>query len=120
MLIFYWYPKCSTCKKAKAWLDEKGISYQMIDMVETPPSVELLTTWMDHSDLPIRRFFNTSGIKYREQGLKNKVNDFSIEEAAIRLSADGLLIKRPILVKGNQVVLGFKEETYTSFVEGEY
>lgn len=116
-LTFYWYPKCSTCKKAKAWLDENKIDYQIIDMVQTPPSKELLEKWMTASTLPVRRFFNTSGIKYREQGLKDLVDGFSISEAANRLSKDGMLIKRPILVKGNQVVLGFKEEYYQKFLE---
>lgn len=116
MLKFYWYPKCSTCKKAKAWLDEKSIDYQLIDMIQTPPSQTLLETWMKASPLPIRRFFNTSGVKYREQGLKEVVEHFSIEEAAERLSKDGMLIKRPILVKGDQVVLGFKEKDYQQFL----
>lgn len=113
MLKFYWYPKCSTCKKAKVWLDDQNISYQMIDMIETPPTKEQLLNWMYLTDLPVRRFFNTSGVKYREQGLKSIVNDFSNEEAADRLKVDGMLIKRPILEKAGQpVVLGFKEAGY--------
>lgn len=116
-VTFYWYPKCSTCKKAKSWLDENKIDYQIIDMIQTPPSKEQLETWMKASDLPVRRFFNTSGIKYREQGLKEIVNELSIAEAAERLSKDGMLIKRPILVKNDQVVLGFKEENYQKFLK---
>lgn len=113
MLNFYWYPKCSTCKKAKAWLDEQGVEYQTIDMIETPPTKEQLMAWMDLTDLPVRRFFNTSGVRYREQELKTIVNDFSNEEAADRLKVDGMLIKRPILEKsGEPVILGFKEESY--------
>lgn len=112
MAIFYWYPKCSTCKKAKVWLDENQIDYDIIDMIETPPSKELLVKWMNANDYPIRRFFNTSGIRYREQGLKNIVNDFSEEEAAGRLCVDGMLIKRPIMVLGDKVLLGFKEAEY--------
>ena len=112
MATFYWYPKCSTCKKAKIWLDENNIDYDMIDMIEEPPAKELLMKWMANNDYPIRRFFNTSGIRYREQGLKNIVNDFSEEEASERLCVDGMLIKRPIMVVGDKVLLGFKEKDY--------
>ncbi|MGO2265685.1 MAG: glutaredoxin domain-containing protein, partial [Vagococcus salmoninarum] len=78
MVNFYWYPKCSTCKKAKIWLDENNVTYNTIDMIEVPPTKEQLAAWMAESDLPIRRFFNTSGIRYREQELKNVVNEFTI------------------------------------------
>ena len=113
MVNFYWYPKCSTCKKAKAWLDENQISYQLLDMVEVPPTAAQLSAWMEASPLPIRRFFNTSGARYREQNLKEVVNEFSIPEASTRLTKDGMLIKRPILeVEGQPVLLGFKETEY--------
>ncbi|MFD1899365.1 arsenate reductase family protein [Enterococcus termitis] len=113
MYTFYWYPKCSTCKKAKAWLDEKKAKYETIDMIENPPTAEQLANWMEQSELPIRRFFNTSGIRYREQYLKDKVNDFSIKEASELLATDGMLIKRPIFVKGDQFLAnGFKESDY--------
>lgn len=113
MAVFYWYPKCSTCKKAKAWLDENNVTYDLIDMIETPPAKELLATWMEANDYPIRCFFNTSGIRYREQKLKEIVNDFSIEEASGRLTVDGMLIKRPIMVlEDDKVLLGFKEADY--------
>lgn len=118
MMKFYWYPKCSTCKKAKSWLDEQGIAYETIDMIETPPTKEQLMGWMAQSELPIRRFFNTSGVKYREQGLKTIVNELTAEEAADRLKVDGMLIKRPILEKaGEPVVLGFKEESYEALTK---
>lgn len=113
MYTFYWYPKCTTCKKAKAWLDEQQITYETIDMIETPPTADQLAQWMKESGLPVRRFFNTSGIRYREQGLKDQVNDFSIEEASQRLSKDGMLIKRPIFIKDGQFIAnGFKESDY--------
>ncbi|AQP54475.1 hypothetical protein CBF34_11070 [Vagococcus penaei] len=113
MVTFYWYPKCSTCKKAKVWLDEHAIDYKIINMIEEPPAKDLLITWMNDNDYPIRRFFNTSGIKYREQHLKDIVNEFTVEEAASRLTVDGMLIKRPImLLANNQVLLGFKEKEY--------
>jgi arsenate reductase len=117
MYTFYWYPKCSTCKKAKAWLDQHNIAYETIDMIEHPPKAELLAKWLNDSEWPTRRFFNTSGQRYREQGLKDLVHDFSVTEASRRLAADGMLIKRPILVKGDQVLaLGFKESDYEGVV----
>ncbi len=97
MYTLYEYPKCSTCKKAKAWLDQQDVKYQAIDIKATPPSSEQLAKWMKETGLPVRRFFNTSGVLYREQGLKDLVDSFSIEEASQRLAADGMLIKRPIL-----------------------
>lgn len=112
MTTFYWYPKCTTCKKAKSWLDEHNITYDTIDMIETPPTKETLEQWMSSSDLPIRRFFNTSGMKYREMGLKDKVGNFSMSEAAALLATDGMLIKRPILLVNNTILLGFKESDY--------
>ncbi|MBP1043100.1 arsenate reductase family protein [Vagococcus sp. BWB3-3] len=118
MVNFYWYPKCSTCKKAKAWLDENNVKYKTIDMIETPPTKKQLVAWMEASDLPVRRFFNTSGARYREQGLKEIVNGFSNEEAAGRLTKDGMLIKRPIMEKaGHQVLLGFKEQDYAELLK---
>ena len=112
LATFYWYPKCSTCKKATVWLEEHNVKYDVIDMIETPPTKEQLVVWMQDNDYPVRRFFNTSGIRYREQNLKEIVNDFSFEEAAERLSADGMLIKRPIMVVDGKVLLGFKEAAY--------
>lgn len=113
MYTFYWYPKCTTCKKAKAWLDNQHVTYELIDLVEQPPSAKQFAQWMEQSKLPVRRFFNTSGGHYREQGLKDCVNDFSITEASERLSKDGMLIKRPILVKDGQFIAnGFKESEY--------
>lgn len=116
MITFYWYPKCSTCKKAIAWLKENNVEYTTVDMIVTPPSEELLMTWMANNEYPIRRYFNTSGMRYREQNLKTVVNDFTPEEAAKRLSADGMLIKRPILAVGNTVLLGFKEQEYENLL----
>lgn len=113
MTTFYWYPKCTTCKKAKKWLDDHKIAYTTIDMIENPPSEKQLLGWMNASDLPLRRFFNSSGMKYREQGLKDKVDAFTPEEAAKLLATDGMLIKRPIIVTdAGQAFFGFKEEIY--------
>ena len=113
MITLYWYPKCSTCKDAKKWLEEAGFEVETIDLVKEPPSVTLLTQWMTQSEVPIRRFFNTSGMKYRELGLKDLVNDYTIEEASQQLNSDGMLLKRPILVKDHQfLVNGFKADAY--------
>ncbi|WP_348923221.1 arsenate reductase family protein [Enterococcus rotai] len=118
MYTFFWYPKCSTCKKAKSWLDQHQVKYETIDMIENPPTAKQLASWMEQSDLPVRRFFNTSGIRYREQGLKDKVNDFSIKEASELLATDGMLIKRPIFVKGEQFLAnGFKESDYEGAIQ---
>lgn len=113
MFTLYWYPKCSTCKKAKAWLEAQDVSFDTMDMIQNPPSASQLQTWMTASDLPIRRFFNTSGQKYREMGLKDQVPTFSVAEAAELLATDGMLIKRPLLVKDGQLLaIGFKEMDY--------
>ncbi|MGK0550700.1 arsenate reductase family protein [Enterococcus faecalis] len=118
MITFYWYPKCSTCKKAKAWLDQKKLTYETIDMITHPPQADQLADWMNQGKWPLRRFFNTSGMRYREQGLKNLVANFSITEASQRLATDGMLIKRPILVKDGQLIaLGFKESDYEGVLE---
>lgn len=113
MMTLYWYPKCSTCKEAKKWLEAAGFEVETIDLVKEPPSVTLLNQWLIDSDLPIRRFFNTSGMKYRELGLKDFVNDYTIEDASQKLNSDGMLLKRPILVKDHQFLTnGFKAEAY--------
>ncbi|CAM4263418.1 arsenate reductase family protein [Listeria booriae] len=112
MITFYWYPKCSTCKKAKQWLDDNKVDYNQIDMIETPPTKEELQQWWKNSGLGIRRFFNTSGIKYRELGLKDKVDQMTEDEAFTLLATDGKLIKRPIVTNGEKVTLGFKESEF--------
>lgn len=113
MIVLYWYPRCGTCKKAKAWLEAQQIAFTTVDMIQHVPTKEELVTWMTQSGLPLRRFFNTSGIKYRELGLKEKVADYSLEEAAEVLATDGMLIKRPILIKDNRfLAIGFKENEY--------
>ncbi|REC32171.1 hypothetical protein CF160_06815 [Enterococcus pseudoavium] len=116
MLKFYWYPKCSTCRKAKAWLDQAGIDYETIDLIQETPSAADFENWLTTSELPIRRFFNTSGIKYRELGLKDQMADLSIKEASELLASDGMLVKRPLLIKDDQFLInGFKEADYESY-----
>ncbi|KAB8131775.1 arsenate reductase family protein [Gracilibacillus oryzae] len=109
---FYWYPKCSTCRKAKKWLDENNITYEAIDIVESPPSKEQMAVIIEKSDHPINKFFNTSGKKYRELGLKDKLTDASEEDKLDYLASDGMLIKRPLVVGENQATIGFKEEIF--------
>jgi arsenate reductase (glutaredoxin) len=111
-LTFYHYPKCGTCRKAKKWLDDNEVSYEEINLVENPPEKEQLREMYRESGLPIRRFFNTSGKKYRELGLKDKIGESSEEELLELLASDGMLIKRPLATDGENITLGFKEETY--------
>lgn len=111
-LTFYWYPKCGTCQKAKKWLDSHQLAYETVHIVDNPPSLSKLEALYKKSGLDIKKFFNTSGMKYRELGLKDKVKTLSDEELLNLLSTDGMLIKRPILTDGQKVTVGFKEEDY--------
>ena len=113
MITFYWYPKCSTCRNAKRWLEEHEIPFEAIDMVATPPQPEQLLAWIQSSEAPLTRFFNTSGMKYRELQLKEKVPTMTAKDAADVLATDGMLIKRPLLVSGDRFLInGFKENEY--------
>ena len=110
MLSFIEYPKCSTCRKAKSELNDLGCEFDSQDIVVDTPTSEQLQTWITESSLPIKSFFNTSGMKYRELGLKDKVDQLSIEEVADLLASDGMLIKRPLLVKDGKVVqVGYRK-----------
>lgn len=109
MILFLEYPKCTTCKKAKAWLDEKGIEYEDRHIKDENPSYDELKAWHDKSGLDIKRFFNTSGLQYKALGLKDKLPQMSEEEKLKLLSTDGMLVKRPLLVGENFVLTGFKE-----------
>lgn len=109
---FVEYPKCSTCKKAKKWLDDNGVSYEDRDIKASNPSADELRTWHEASGLPIRRFFNTSGMLYRQMGLKDKVSAMSDEECYELLATDGMLVKRPIVVAGDSVLVGFREDAW--------
>ena len=108
-MLFFEYPKCSTCKKAKKWLDEQGISYEDRHIIEDNPTVKELKDWHERSGLPLKRFFNTSGMKYRELGLKDKLPEMSEEEQYELLATDGMLVKRPLVVGDDFVLIGFKE-----------
>lgn len=112
MKKFYCYSKCSTCKKAQKWLDQNNVQYEMQDLVDDPPKVEELEKWISSSDKKLRYFFNTSGQHYRQLGLKDKVDNMSVSEAAKLLSSDGKLIKRPLMVENKVITCGFKEDIY--------
>lgn len=111
-LTFYWYPKCGTCRNAKKWLDAHHLSYEEVHIVEQPPSREQLQELYQKSGLELKRFFNTSGLKYRELGIKDKINTASEDELLDLLASDGMLVKRPILTDGERVTVGFKEEEF--------
>lgn len=108
-MLFLEYPKCSTCKRAKKFLDENNMKYEDRNIKEDNPTVEELKEWHTKSGLPLRRFFNTSGMLYREMGLKDKLPEMSEEEQYQLLATDGMLVKRPILVTETTVCVGFKE-----------
>ena len=110
--IFIQYPKCSTCKRAQKFLDDNHIDYVSRDMMEENPTKQELKTWLELSELPIKRLFNTSGIVYREMGLKDKLADMSEDEALELLSTTGRLVRRPLLVGDHGIFIGFHEEMY--------
>ena len=109
MLKFICYPKCTTCQKARKWLDENKIEYELRDIKIENPSIEELTQWHKMSGLPLRKFFNTSGLLYKSMDLKNKLPGMSEGEMLALLSTDGMLVKRPLLVGDDFVLVGFRE-----------
>lgn len=106
---FIEYPKCTTCQKAKKWLEEKGIDFQDRNIKTENPTKDELAAWLKKSGLPLKRFFNTSGMLYKEMGLKDKLPGMSEEEQLTLLAQDGMLVKRPLLVGDDFVLTGFKE-----------
>ena len=112
-MLFLYYPKCSTCQKAKKWLDANNISYEERHIVEENPTYEELKQWYEKGDLPLKKFFNTSGMLYKEQKLKDKLPDMSEEEQLRLLATNGMLVKRPLIVEDNLVLTGFKEKEWT-------
>ena len=108
-MLFVQYPPCSTCQKAKKWLDAKGVSYTDRHIKEQNPSYEELKEWYEKSGLELKKFFNTSGLLYKSMNLKEKLPAMTEEEQLRLLASDGMLVKRPILVKGDKVLTGFKE-----------
>lgn len=117
MLTFICYPKCTTCKKAQAWLDENKIEYILRDIKEDKPSFEELKAWHILSGENLRRFFNTSGLLYRSLELKDKLPAMSEEEMLSLLATDGMLVKRPLLVGDDYVLIGFKADKWQEVLE---
>ena len=115
-MLFIQYPPCSTCQKAKKWLDEHGISYTDRHIKEDKPSYEELKLWYEKSGLPLKKFFNTSGLLYKSLNLKEKLPNMTEEEQLRLLSTDGMLVKRPIVVNGNTVLVGFKEAQWQALL----
>lgn len=111
-LTFVCYPRCTTCQKAQKWLMEKGIAIDVRDIKENNPTEAELRKWHQLSSLPLKRFFNTSGLKYKELGLKSRLPAMSEDEQFKLLASDGMLVKRPILVGGDVVLVGFKEKEW--------
>ncbi len=112
-MLFIEYPKCSTCKKAKKHLEELGVSFEDRHIVEENPTKEELTEWIAVSGYPVKKFFNTSGMKYRELGLKDRLPQMTDEEKIELLATDGMLVKRPLLIDGDRILVGFKEAEWT-------
>lgn len=112
MNLFVCYPKCSTCKKAENWLKENGITYQLRDIKLENPQKEELREWFQKSGLELKRFFNTSGMRYKELNLKDRLPSMSDEEKLELLATDGMLVKRPIFVNEERVLVGFREKEW--------
>ena len=111
-MLFVCYDKCGTCKKAEKYLLDKGITLEKRDIKNDKPSLEELTAWYKASGLPLKRFYNTSGKLYKELNLKDKIQTMSEEEQLVLLASDGMLVKRPIVVDGEVVLIGFKQAEY--------
>ena len=116
-MLFILYPKCSTCQKAKKWLDEHKIDYTERHIVEDNPKYDELKEWYLKSGLPLKRFFNTSGLIYKEMQLKDKLLTMSEEEQLQLLATNGMLVKRPLVIKGDTVLVGFKEAEWANVLK---
>ena len=114
---FICYPKCTTCQKAKKWLDDNNIEYELRDIKLDNPTLDELKEWYKISGLPLKKFFNTSGLLYKSLDLKNKIPTMTDEEMLTLLSSDGMLVKRPLLVGKNFVLVGFKESDWSKKIE---
>ncbi|MCQ4725902.1 arsenate reductase family protein [Anaerotignum faecicola] len=118
MYLFLEYPKCSTCRKAKKWLDENKIEYTDRHIVEQNPTSEELKKWIEKSGMPVKKFFNTSGNLYKSMQLKDKLPEMTEEEQIQILSTNGMLVKRPLVIGGDIVLAGFKEEEWDALKQG--
>lgn len=116
-MTFIGYSKCSTCKKAQKYLEERNIPFEIREIKEETPTIEELKSWINLYDIPIQKFFNTSGILYRELGLKERLKDLDEDETLKLFSSNGMLIKRPLLITEDRVLIGFKEKEWTSYFD---
>ena len=116
-MLFICYPKCSTCQKARKWLDGRGAAYDLRDIKEERPTEAELRSWVKKSGLDVRRFFNTSGMQYRALNLKERLPQMSEDEMYALLATDGMLVKRPLLITDETVIPGFREEAYAEAVK---
>ncbi len=116
-MLFICYPKCSTCQKAQKFLDSNNIKYEMRDIKLNNPTYEELKTWHKENNLDLKKFFNTSGLLYKEYDLKNKIPNMTEDEQLKLLSSNGMLVKRPILISDDQILLGFKEEEWNRYIK---
>ena len=114
VIVFLQYPPCTTCKKAKAWLDANGFAYEARHIKENNPTYEELKRWWTMSGLPLKKFFNTSGLQYKALGLKDRLPVMTEEEQLRLLAEDGMLVKRPLLIDGETVLTGFKEDQWNA------
>ena len=114
--LFLQYAKCSTCVKAKKWLEANSIAYEDRPIVEQPPTVEELKQWVAKSGLPLKKFFNTSGLVYKSLNLKSKMDSLSEDEMLDLLSTDGMLVKRPLIIGDDFALVGFKEDAYADIL----
>lgn len=115
-MLFVYYPKCSTCMKAKKWLDERGIQYEMRDIRQENPDAAELKEWWQKSGLPLKRFFNTSGNLYKTMNLKERIPEMTEDEQLCLLATDGMLVKRPVLVTDTAVLTGFREKEWETLL----
>ena len=116
-MLFIQYPPCSTCQKAKKWLDEHGLNYTERHIKEDNPGYDELKSWYEMSGLPLKRFFNTSGLLYKSMNLKDRLPAMSEDEQLRLLATDGMLVKRPIIVDGETVLTGFREAEWTELLK---
>ena len=112
MYLFIYYPKCSTCQKAKKWLEAQGVAFEARHIVEENPTAEELSKWIAASGQPVKKFFNTSGLKYKELGLKDKLPSMTDEEQIALIATEGMLVKRPLVIGNGVVLAGFKEDKW--------
>ncbi len=115
-MLFVNYPKCTTCQKARKWLESNNIPFESRHIKEQPPTPEELALWYRQSGLPLKRFFNTSGLLYKSMALKDKLPQMSEEEQLALLATDGMLVKRPILITDDKVLVGFKEKEWSDLL----